>query len=124
PIIEALIIEFFVELLREASVRLPTKVGQTIGIVGGIIIGESAVQAGLTSNILIIVVAMIALASYKTRNYLMASLLRIISFTIILLASIYVIIDIMFGFCFLIIHILKLTTLNRPYLSPVTAKLK
>ncbi|HLR75390.1 MAG TPA: spore germination protein [Virgibacillus sp.] len=119
PIIEALIIEFLVELLREASVRLPTKVGQTIGIVGGIIIGESAVQAGLTSNILIIVVAMSALASYTTPNYLMASSLRIIRFPMILLASIYGIIGIMFGFCFLIIHLLKLTTLNRPYLSPL-----
>src|SRR5699024_8132872 len=52
PLIEDLLLEFLVELLREAGARLPTKIGQTIGIVGGIIIGESAVQAGLAGNIL------------------------------------------------------------------------
>lgn len=119
PIIEALIIEFLVELLREAGARLPTKIGQTIGIVGGIIIGESAVQAGLTSNILIIVVAMSALASYSTPNYLMATSLRLIRFPMIALAAIYGIVGIVFGFCFIIIHLLRLTSLGRPYLSPL-----
>jgi len=119
PVIEALLIEFLVELLREAGARLPTKVGQTIGIVGGIIIGESAVQAGLSSNILIIAVAMSALASYTTPNYLMATSLRIIRFPMILLAAIYGIVGIMFGFCFLIIHLLRLTSLGRPYLTPL-----
>src|SRR5699024_8140714 len=46
PIIEALFIELMIELLRESGVRLPTKVGETMGIVGGIVIGEAAVQAG------------------------------------------------------------------------------
>src|SRR5690625_707961 len=64
PIIEALLLELIIELLREAGARLPTKVGQTMGIVGGLIIGEASVQAGLTSNILIIVVAMSALATF------------------------------------------------------------
>lgn len=119
PVIEALLIEFLVELIREAGARLPTKVGQTIGIVGGIIIGESAVQAGLASNILIIAVAMSALASYTTPNYLMATSLRIIRFPMILLAATYGIVGIMFGFCFIIIHLLRLTSLDRPYLSPL-----
>lgn len=119
PIIEALLIELLVELLREAGARLPTKVGQTIGIVGGIIIGESAVQAGLASNILIISVAMSALASYTTPNYLMATSLRIIRFPMIFLASIYGIVGIMVGFCFIIMHLLRATSLGRPYLSPL-----
>jgi len=119
PVIEALLIEFLVELLREAGARLPTKIGQTIGIVGGIIIGESAVQAGLSSNILIIAVAMSALASYTTPNYLMATSLRIIRFPMILLAATYGIVGIMFGFCFLIMHLLRLTSLGRPYLAPL-----
>jgi len=54
PLFEALLLELIIELLREAGVRLPSKVGQTIGIVGGIVIGTAAVQAGITSNILII----------------------------------------------------------------------
>src|SRR5699024_5959765 len=89
PIIEALLIETLIELLREAGARLPTKVGQTMGIFGGIVVGEAAVQAGLTSNILIIVVAMSALATFSTPNYLMGTSFRFIRFPMILLAGLH-----------------------------------
>ena len=85
PIIEALLIEFFIELLREAGARLPTKVAQTMGIVGGLVIGEAAVQAGITSNILIIVVAASALASFTAPSYLMGTSLRVIRFPLMLI---------------------------------------
>lgn len=58
--------EITIELLREAGARLPTKVGQTIGIVGGIVIGQASVEAALTSTILLIAVALSALASFTT----------------------------------------------------------
>ena len=119
PIIEALLIETLIELLREAGARLPTKVGQTMGIVGGIVVGEAAVQAGLTSNILIIVVAMSALATFSTPNYLMGTSFRFIRFPMILLAGLHGVIGIMFGISFLMIHLLGLTSLGRPYLAPV-----
>src|SRR5699024_12156051 len=71
PLLEALILEFMIELLSEAGARLPTKVGQKMGIVGGIVIGQVAVAAGLQSNILMIIVAMSALESFKyINNYL------------------------------------------------------
>lgn len=119
PLLEALLIETLIEILREAGARLPTKVGQTMGIVGGIVVGEAAVQAGLTSNILIIVVAMSALATFTTPSYLMGTSFRIIRFPMILLAGLHGIIGIMFGFIFLMIHLLRLTSLGRPYLAPV-----
>ena len=119
PIIEAVLLELLIELLREAGARLPTKVGQTMGIVGGIVIGTAAVQAGLTSNILIIVVAMSALASFTTPSYLMGTSFRVLRFPMILLAGLYGLIGMMFGICFLLIHLLKLTSLGRPYLTPV-----
>ena len=119
PIIEALLLELIIELLREAGARLPTKVGQTMGIVGGLIIGEASVQAGLTSNILIIVVAMSALATFTTPSYLMGTSLRIIRFPLILLAGLYGLIGLMFGVSLIFIHLLRLTTLGRPYLAPL-----
>lgn len=119
PIIEAILIELFIELLREAGVRLPTKVGQVMGIVGGIVIGQAAVEAGLTSNILIIVVAISAIASYTTPSYLMSSSIRILRFPLILLAGLYGLVGIMFGICLLLIHLLKLTSLGRSYLAPI-----
>lgn len=76
PIVEAVFLEIVIELLREAGARLPTKIGQTIGIVGGIVIGQAAVEAGITSNILIIVVAVSAIASFIVPSYIMGSSIR------------------------------------------------
>lgn len=119
PIWEAIILEFLIELLREAGARLPTKVGQTIGIVGGVIIGQAVVQAGLTSSILIVVVALSALSSFTAPNYLMGTTVRIVRFPMIILAGLFGLIGIMYGACFIVIHLLKQKSLGRPYLSPV-----
>ena len=61
PFVEAILMEVTLEMMREAGVRLPAPVGQTIGIVGGIVIGQAIVQAGLISNIMVIVVAFTAM---------------------------------------------------------------
>ncbi|HZG74129.1 MAG TPA: spore germination protein [Chondromyces sp.] len=119
PIFEALLLEFFIELLREAGARLPTKVGQTMGIVGGIVIGQAAVEAGFTSNILIIIIAISALGSFTCPSYLMGTAIRFIRFPIIILAGVLGGIGIMFSFCFILIHLLKLTSLGQPYLYPL-----
>lgn len=119
PVFEALLLEFIIELLREAGARLPTKVGQTMGIVGGIVIGQAAVDAGFTSNILIIIIALSALGSFTAPSYLMGTAIRIIRFPIIIIAGFWGGIGIMMSFCFLIIHLLKLSTLGRPYLAPI-----
>ena len=64
PIVEALIMQITLEVLREAGVRLPSRVGQTIGIVGGLVIGESVVRAGLISYPMVIVIALTAISSF------------------------------------------------------------
>lgn len=119
PILEALLIELLIELLREAGARLPTKVGQTMGIVGGIVIGQAAVEAGLTSNILIIVVAMSALASFTTPSYVMGTSFRLLRFPMMLLAGFYGLVGMMFGICFILIHLLNMKSLGRPYFAPI-----
>ena len=118
PIIEALLLEFIMELLREAGARLPTKVGQTMGIVGGIVIGTAAVQAGFTSNILIIIISLGALGSFVTPSYIMGTIIRIVRFPLIILAGFWGFYGIMFGFCFLLLHLLRQTSLGTPYLAP------
>nr|WP_263326666.1 spore germination protein [Neobacillus sp. Marseille-Q6967] len=120
PVIEALFLEFLLELLREAGARLPTKVGQTIGIVGGIVIGQAAVQAGITSNILIIVVAASAIASFVVPSYLLSASIRIVRFGFIILSGFWGNIGIVFGMGILIIHLSSLTNLNSPYLLPIS----
>lgn len=120
PVIEALFLEFLLELLREAGARLPTKVGQTIGIVGGIVIGQAAVQAGITSNILIIVVAASAIASFVVPSYLLSASIRIVRFGFIILSGFWGNIGIVVGMGILIIHLSSLTNLNSPYLLPIS----
>ncbi|MGM0845802.1 MAG: spore germination protein [Bacillota bacterium] len=119
PILEALFLELTIELLREAGARLPTKVGQTIGIVGGIVIGTASVEAGLTSNVLLILVALAALASFTTPVYKMGNTIRILRFPFLLFAQIWGLLGIVFCFCLLLTHLLKLTSLGRPFLEPL-----
>lgn len=119
PILEAVFLELTIELLREAGARLPTKVGQTIGIVGGIVIGTASVEAGLTSNVLLIIVALAALASFTTPVYQMGNTIRLIRFPFLLFANFYGMLGVVVCFCYLIAHLLRLTSLGRPFLEPI-----
>ncbi|MBO7746651.1 spore germination protein [Paenibacillus sp. MWE-103] len=119
PVYEALFMEAVIEFLREAGARLPTKIGQTIGIVGGIVIGQAAVQAGFTSNILIIVVASSAIASFVMPSYIMSASIRLIRFGLIILAGIWGNLGITIGIAYLIIHLSHLTSLNSSYMTPI-----
>lgn len=118
PLMEALLLEFIIELLREAGARLPTKVGQTMGIVGGIVIGQAAVQAGFTSNILIIIVALAALASFITPVYMMGAAIRILRFPMLLLAGTMGMVGITIGISFVTLHLLRLSTIGHSYIYP------
>ena len=118
PVYEAMLLELILELLREAGARLPTKVGQTMGIVGGIVIGQAAVSAGLTSNVMIIVVSLSALASFITPSYVMSNAVRVIRFPMILLSGLWGFIGMFVGLVTIIIHLLNLSSLGAPYMSP------
>ncbi|MDO7487288.1 spore germination protein [Peribacillus frigoritolerans] len=111
--------EISIELLREAAARLPTKVGQTLGIVGGIVIGQAAVVAGLTSNILLIIVALSALASFVTPIYKMGNAIRLLRFPFLIGAQIWGLLGITIAAVFLMTHLIKLTSMGHPYLEPI-----
>jgi hypothetical protein len=119
PILEAIVLEITIELLREAGARLPTKIGQTIGIVGGIVIGTASVDAGFTSNVLLILVALAALASFTTPIYKIGNTIRVIRFPFLLFAQLWGLLGIVFCFCCLLTHLIRLTSLGRPYLEPL-----
>ncbi|AIQ49082.1 spore gernimation protein GerA [Paenibacillus sp. FSL R7-0273] len=119
PVYEALLMEIMIELLREAGARLPTKIGQTIGIVGGIVIGQAAVQAGLTSNVLIIAVASSAIASFVIPSYMMSASIRLIRFGVIILAGFWGNMGLVMGLALIIIHLSGLTSLGTSYITPV-----
>lgn len=119
PLIEVLFIELIIEVLREAGSRLPTKVGQTIGIVGGIVIGTAAVEAGLVSNILIVLVAVSALLSFLPPIFLVSNTSRFVRYIFILSAGLFGLFGQMLAFVWLIQHLLSLKSLGTNYITPV-----
>ncbi|WP_245308242.1 spore germination protein [Halalkalibacter urbisdiaboli] len=119
PMIEVLIIELVIEVLREAGARMPTKIGQTIGIVGGIVIGTAAVEAGLASNILIVLVAVTALLSFIPPNFLMSNAIRFIRYSYILAAGMLGMFGQMIVLAWMFNHLSNLTSLGSPFMSPI-----
>lgn len=119
PIIEALLMELTIEILREAGIRLPGSLGQTIGIVGAIVIGDAAVQAGLASNVMVIVVAVTTIATFVLPTFEFGLTLRFLRFPLMLLASLFGFIGIFVGLALIIGHLCILETVKKPYLTSI-----
>jgi spore germination protein len=116
--LEVLLMEFSFELLREAGVRLPGAMGNTIGIVGGLIIGQAAVDANLVSPIVVIVVAFTALCSFAIPNEEFAFSFRILKFYLILLCAWLGFFGFLVGLLSILIHLSRLESFGIPYLMP------
>lgn len=120
PFAEAIIMEIIIEMLREAAIRLPTYIGSTIGIVGGIIIGQAAVQAGIVSTVLIIVVAITAIASFLVPTYEMGLAVRLSRFLIMICAALFGMIGITIAAIFILAHLVSIESLGQPYFQPLS----
>src|SRR5699024_6295996 len=120
PIIEALLMVITLELLQEAGARLPQTIGQTIGIVGGLVIGEAAVQAGVVSPIMVIVIALTAIANFAVPSYSVAISFRIIRFSFMIAAAVLGLFGVILVFITLSIHLVQLSSFGVPYLTPFT----
>jgi len=117
--VEAIIMELFLALLMEAVVRLPRPIGATIGIVGGLIIGQSAVSAGIVSPIMIIIVAITAITTFVTPNYEVTAAFRLVRFLLIIASAIVGLYGIVMGLIILLIHLVRLKSFGIPYLAPL-----
>ena len=117
-VVEVLIMEIAFELLREAGVRLPGAMGNTIGIVGGLIIGQAAVEANIVSPIVVIVVAFTALCSFAIPNEEFATAFRLIKFAFIFLCSWLGFYGFLYGLLLVLIHLSHLKSFGIPYLTP------
>ncbi len=118
-IFEVFLMEFAFELIREAGVRIPGIFGNTLGIVGALILGQAAVQAGIVSPILIIVVAVTGLSSLAISNYSMSFALRGIRFIFTALAAVMGIFGITTGLFILITSLSGMKSFGVPMLSPI-----
>ncbi len=117
-VIEILVMEFSFELIREAGVRVPGAIGSTIGIVGGLILGQAAVTANIVSPIMIIIVAITALGSFSVPSFSMSFSIRILRFAYIILGAIAGFLGVALG---LVINLMLLTSSKSfgvPFLAP------
>ncbi|MFT9493556.1 spore germination protein [Anaerosolibacter sp.] len=117
-IVEVLIMEITLELLREAGLRIPNPIGPAVSIVGGLVIGQTAVNAGLTSPFLTIIVAISAIGSFTIPSVDLVATLRIVKFFLVIGASVFGLYGIGMALTLLVIHINSIKTFGVPYLSP------
>lgn len=120
--IEILLMELAFEMIREAGVRMPGPLSGTIGIVGGLIIGDAAVSANLVSPMAVVVVAISALSSFAIPNEEFAAAFRIIKYGFILLGGMLGLLGIVIGWYVTLAHLSKLTSFQMPYLVPFIGK--
>lgn len=117
-LMEALIMELTFEGLREASIRMPRSIGSAISIVGALVIGESAVQAGIISSPSVIVVAGTAIASFMIPSNSLSGSIRLLKFMMLMLASILGLYGIIIGLFIIGIHLCSIQSVGLPYLTP------
>lgn len=118
-LVEALLMEVTFEALREAGVRLPKPVGQAVSIVGALVIGQAAVEAGIISAPMVIVVAITGIASFTIPRYNFGYAMRLLRFPIIILAGSLGLFGIVVGLMLLLIHLCGLRSFGIPYLAPL-----
>jgi len=118
-VVETFLMEFMFEGLREAGIRLPKPVGSAVSIVGALVIGQAAVQAGIVSAPVVIVVSTTGIASFAIPRYNLGASYRFLRFPMLVFAGTLGLYGIVMGVFCILIHLLKLRSFGVPYLSPV-----
>jgi spore germination protein len=117
PLIEVLLMELSFEMIREAGVRMPGPLSGTIGIVGGLIIGDAAVSANLVSPMSVIVVAFSALCTFAVPDEEFGGGLRIVKLLMIFLGGFLGLGGIVGGSFWLLLHLGGLESFGIPYMQ-------
>jgi Bacillus/Clostridium GerA spore germination protein len=119
--LESIFILGLFELLREAGVRMPTILGQTVSIVGGIIIGDAAIRAGLASPTMIVVIALTAVASYTLVNQSLVGTVSILRVYILILSIFLGVYGLVIGIFSILIYLSNLESFKIAYLEPIAS---
>ncbi|MGD6855169.1 spore germination protein [Bacillus infantis] len=115
--LEVLFMLIMMELLTEASIRLPKSIGSTATTVGGLILGQAATEAGLVSNIMIIIVSAVAISNFVIPINEMSFSMRVMKYIILLLAAMTGMIGLVIGLMGLLLFLVRLDSFGKPYLK-------
>lgn len=116
---EVFLMEVAFEILREAGLRMPRAIGATISVVGALVIGEAAVQAGLVSAAMVIIVSITAISSFMFPHYTMSFPVRILRFLFMILAGSLGMYGVGLGLIALTLHLSSLRSFGVPYTAPL-----
>lgn len=111
--------EITFEALREAGIRLPKQIGQAISIVGALVIGQAAVQAGIISAPVVIIVSITGIAAFTIPRYSFANGIRLLRFPMLFLAGSLGLYGIVFGFLAILLHVTSLRSFGVAYFTPI-----
>ncbi|WHY17560.1 spore germination protein [Paenibacillus sp. G2S3] len=118
--VEALLMEVIFEILREAGVRMPKSIGSAVSIVGALVIGQAAVQAGLVSAAMVIVVSLTAISSLATPVFSIAVSARLLRFVLMISAATFGFFGMILTLIMIIAHMCSLRSFGVPYMAPYT----
>ncbi|MGW8424990.1 spore germination protein [Peribacillus simplex] len=116
--VEAVMMEVVFEILREAGVRMPRAIGSSISIVGALVIGQAAVEAGFVSATMVIIVSLTAICSFVFPANSMAMAFRMLRFLFMILAATFGLYGIILGLIVMVLHLNSLRSFGLPYLAP------
>ncbi|MBO7742962.1 spore germination protein [Paenibacillus sp. MWE-103] len=117
--VEALIMEITFEILREASVRMPRTIGQSISIVGTLVIGQASVEAGLVTGAMVIVVSITAISNFVMPAFNIGIAIRIVRFLFMMIAASFGLFGLFLGMIVLVLRLCALQSFGVPYMSPL-----
>ena len=113
-----IIMEFFIELLREASIRLPGSISTAMSIVGGLIVGDAAIRAGLVSPLLIIIIGLTSLTGFVIPSYELSSSLRLVKYFLLAMSAIFGIYGLTVGLVLFLSQLCALYSYGTEYTAP------
>ncbi|WP_334072450.1 MULTISPECIES: spore germination protein [Paenibacillus] len=122
-VVEVILMEFMFEGLREAGIRLPKTIGSAVSIVGALVIGQAAVQAGIVSATVVIIVATTGISSFAIPRYNLGTAYRMLRFPVLILAGILGLYGVIAGVFIIAIHLLGLRSFGIPYMSPMAPQI-
>lgn len=117
-LIEVLIMEFILEIIREAGVRLPRNVGQAISIVGALVLGQAAIQAKLASPATVTIVAITAIANFTVPSFSAALSIRSLRFALLIVSGLLGVFGFISAIFILLIHLCSLRSFGVPFMAP------
>lgn len=115
---EIIVLELIFELFREAGIRAPGAIGHVIALVGGLVIGQAAVDANIISPMIIIIIACTAICTFAIPDYSLASAFRLVRYLFIALSAIFGLYGFLISMLLVLAHLSSLESFNIPYLAP------